>query len=130
MKRLKQQDCKIVAMTLNDQSVDLEEIPIERKLALCFGTEETGLSRNLIDLANYCVRIPMQGFTQSFNISVSAGISLFPMINKLHDSSINWQLDANEKTDLYIDWLVKSTPNGEALMKHFLQEQSGLEKEE
>lgn len=121
---LKKQDYRIAAMMPDDRSIDLEDLPVDRKLALCFGTEETGLSREFIDNADYRVRIPMHGFTQSYNLSVSAGITLYSVTGRLRNSGCDWMLDANDRASLYIDWLVKSTPNGEILMKRFLEEQS------
>ena len=123
MEKLKQQGYKIVAMALDQKSIDLENLPIDQKLALCFGTEETGLSKRLIELSDYCVRIPMQGFTQSYNLSVSAGISLYSLAGRIRKSETKWQLAANDRSSLYIKWLVKSIPEGKKLMNRFLQEQ-------
>lgn len=125
LQKLKERDYKIAATTLKAEATELDDLPIDEKLALCFGSEENGLSDEAINLADYFIKIPMHGFTQSFNISVSAGISLYHLITRLHDSDIDWHLNEQEKTDLYIDWLVKSTPTGDVLMKKFLHEHKG-----
>ncbi|MCZ6525103.1 MAG: RNA methyltransferase [Gammaproteobacteria bacterium] len=125
LQMLKQRDYKIAATTLKAEATELGDLPIDEKIALCFGSEENGLSDKAIDMADYFVKIPMHGFTQSFNISVSAGISLYHLITRLHNSDIDWHLNEQEKTDLYIDWLVKSTPTGAVLMHKFLQEYKG-----
>ncbi len=59
----------------NDQLI--ENLPIDGKIALVFGTEMEGLSQQALDMADEYVKIPMYGFTESFNISVSAALSLF-----------------------------------------------------
>ena len=98
----------------------VEQLDINNKLALCFGSEEPGLSANLQALADETVRIPIHGFTQSYNLSVSAGISLYTLGTNLRNSSVNWQLDERDATDLFIKWLAQSTPSGEPLLENYL----------
>jgi len=101
---LKSNNYKIAAMTLNEEAILLDKLPVNEKLALCFGAEETALSDTINKMADYSVKIPMNGFTQSFNLSVSAEISLYCLTNKLHQSSIEWQLEEDDRANL---WLVK-----------------------
>ena len=119
IEKLKQQDYKIVAMTLSEDCIPLEELPVDKKLALCFGCEETGLSRELEDEADYKTQIPMHGFTQSYNVSVSAGICLYYLSNKIKDTGQDWQLNQEEKENLLMDWLSKSTPTGRRLLERY-----------
>lgn len=63
----------------------------------------------------------MFGFTQSFNLSVCAGISLNLLTTQLRESKINWQLDGEDKLNLIIDWLSKSTPTGKVLLDKFIE---------
>jgi tRNA (guanosine-2'-O-)-methyltransferase len=121
LQQLKTNDYKIVAMTLNEKSIPLEELPITDKMALCFGEEDRGLSDAAHTLADYYVNIPMIGFTQSFNLSVSAAVTLSYLSHALKNSSVSWQLPEAEKIELMIDWLVKSTPTGESIKKRFLE---------
>lgn len=51
-------------------------LPFREKLALCFGNEHAGLSAELARQCAGFFRIPMDGFTQSFNVSVAIGIAL------------------------------------------------------
>lgn len=119
---LKQQDYKIVAMTFSEDCIPLENLPVADKLAICFGCEETGLSKAIEDKADYKVQIPITGFTQSYNVSVSAGISLYYLINKIKDTQQNWQLNEEEKEKLLIEWLSKSTPTGRTLLEKYKEE--------
>lgn len=118
---LKSKGYRIAAMTLDDESISLEEVNLNQKTALCFGTEETGLTDTAIDLADIKIKIPMFGFTQSFNISVSAAISLYALTLKLHQSKYDWQLSDAEKETLKIEWLVNSIPGGEKIKTAFLK---------
>ncbi len=122
IERLKQQDYKIVAMTLSEDSIPLEELSVKEKLAICFGSEDTGLHKSIENNADYKVHIPITGFTQSYNVSVSAGISLYYLINKIKDTNQNWQLNKDEKENLLIDWLSKSTPTGKILLDKYKEE--------
>lgn len=122
IERLKKQDYKIVAMTLSEDCIPLEELAVDEKLAICFGCEETGLSKDIENKADYKVQIPITGFTQSYNVSVSAGISLYYLINKIKDTQQDWQLNKEEKEKLLIDWLSKSTPTGRNLLEKYKEE--------
>ena len=56
----------------NDQI--LEAFDISRKTAFFFGEESIGLSKQVIDHADGFLKIPMVGFTESFNISVTVAV--------------------------------------------------------
>jgi tRNA (guanosine-2'-O-)-methyltransferase len=124
LKKLKNRGYKIVAMTLREDSIDLNTIDVDQKLALCFGSEEPGLTDLAHELADEYIKIPMCGFTQSFNLSVSAGICLNHLATKMRESDLNWQLSEDDTTDLYVDWLSKSTPTGKVLLDKFIKSNS------
>lgn len=52
------------------------ELAAGRPIALLFGNEHEGPSADTLDACAGTFRIPMAGFTQSFNVSVAAGIAL------------------------------------------------------
>jgi len=52
------------------------ELPADRPVALLFGNEHEGPSAETIAACKGTFRIPMAGFTQSFNVSVAAGVAL------------------------------------------------------
>lgn len=78
LEALKYEGFKIAATTLQPGCIDLntlkEKCPPPQKIAFCFGTEEHGLSQTAHELADYYLRIPMYGMTQSFNVSVSVAL--------------------------------------------------------
>ena len=120
IEQLKQRGYRIIAMDPAPGGKTVDRLDISDKLALCFGSEEPGLSATLTDLADETVRIPIHGFTRSYNLSVSAGISLYILVTALKNSSVNWQLDERDATDLYIKWLAQSTPSGQSLLEKYL----------
>lgn len=120
---LKKQGYTIVATTPHENSCYLDELDISNKTALVFGTEKEGLSETAIKEADKFVKIPMYGFTESFNISVSAALCLFHLSEKMRKSKINWQLSPNEQTNIKIQWVKQCLRDGEILEKHFIEKQ-------
>jgi tRNA (guanosine-2'-O-)-methyltransferase len=117
---LKQQGYRIVATTPHTNDVSLEEFDVSKgKFALCFGAEKPGVSHDIIQQADECLYIPMAGFTESFNISVSAAIILHHLNLKLHQSDIQWQLEAEKYEVLQLEWIIKSLKKPELLIKEF-----------
>ena len=55
----------------------------EAKYAVIFGHEVHGIAQEIVDLSDYCIEIPQFGTKHSFNISVSAGIVLWELFNRL-----------------------------------------------
>ena len=71
---------RLVATLPGENAVELKDLDLERgKVALLFGQEVCGLSETAVAMADEAVTIPMYGFTESFNISVSAGICLYEL---------------------------------------------------
>lgn len=122
LKSLKKKGYKIVATSLQEETIPIQELPLDEKIALCFGTEETGLSDDALEMADYYVKIPMVGFTQSFNISVSVAISLFALTERLKQGNIPWQLSDSEKLELKEEWYKKIAPKSEALVRYFYEQ--------
>lgn len=99
----------------------IKDIPIDRKTALVFGTEETGISQYIEDNADNLVQIPMYGFTESFNISVSAAILLETFVERLKMSDTKWELTNTEKNALKFEWYKGCIKHSEALINVFEQ---------
>lgn len=119
--QLKKQGYCLVGTSPNPKYQSLKEFSPDQKIALVFGTEETGLS----DFANQSmddfIHIPMFGFTESFNLSVSAAICLFELNNKIRSEKINWQLSKSEKDLLRLEWYKKVISNSDILEREYLR---------
>jgi len=124
IKSLRDKGYRIVATTPHEGAVDLEDFDVEKgKVALFFGTELTGISDIVKDEADEFLKIPMYGFTESFNISVSAAIILHYLTYKLRKNpKIDWQLNAKEKDQILLDWLRSTIHNSDAIEKQFLSD--------
>lgn len=118
---LKKQGYTIVATTPHEGSCFLDELDISFKTALVFGTEKDGLSETALLNADKFVKIPMYGFTESFNISVSAALCLFHLTEKMRKSQIQWQLNPHEQADIKIQWVKQCLRDANVLEKRFLE---------
>ncbi|HLU85129.1 MAG TPA: RNA methyltransferase [Vicingaceae bacterium] len=117
--QLRKDGYKIYATSPHAKSYLIENVPIEEKFALFFGTEKDGLSDLVLEQADEHVKIPMFGFTESLNISVSGAISMYEISKRLHSSTINWQLTDDEKTALLIEWAKKVVKTSDKIETDF-----------
>ena len=117
---IKSQGYQIVATTPHTSDVILPEFDVTKKSAFFFGTERDGLSDMVLDQADVFLRIPMYGFTESYNISVSAALVLHDVVTRLKKSEVNWHLSDEEVLDKKIDWAVNSIRSGEQILKQLL----------
>jgi len=117
---LKKQGYRIVATTPHTNDVNLEDFDLTKgKAALFFGTEMRGVTNLVLENADEFLKIPMYGFTESFNISVSASIILHHLTYKLRNSALNWQLDEVEKQEVMLNWLKVAIRDSEAIEREF-----------
>lgn len=120
IKELKSKGYRIIATTLSDKNTSLNDFQLNKgKSALFFGTEQTGLSSDVTGNADEFLKIPMYGFTESFNISVSAAIILHDLTLKLRQSEINWHLSETEQDELKVNWVKNTLKTPELLIKEF-----------
>ena len=114
---LKNNGYRIVATTPHTDSYLLPELPVNQKIALIFGSEQTGLSAEAMAHADMFVKIPMYGFVESFNVSVSVALCLYDIITRLHQSNLPWQLSDEEKQDVLLQWIMRSSKTAESMIK-------------
>jgi tRNA (guanosine-2'-O-)-methyltransferase len=120
---LKTKGYKIAVTSLHRDNYTIEEVPLNNKLALFFGTEMRGATNELESKADMFVKIPMLGFTESFNISVAAALSMYALSSRLRKENINWQLSELDKEELRLQWLRNTIPKVELIEKDFLEKQ-------
>lgn len=114
---------QIIATTPHDDSCLLHEFDITKPAALFFGTERDGLSQEVLDQADGFLKIPMVGYTESLNISVSAAIIIQDITNRLRQSAINWNLTEEEIWEKRLDWTRKSIKDIEFIERKYLENQ-------
>ncbi len=121
--QLKAKGYKIVATSPSTDSISLHELPVDKPLALMFGTEKLGLSSNAFELADYHMYIPMYGFTESLNVSVSAAICLEHLAYRIRAENAEWQLTTEEREALFDEWIRLCLKDPEGLERYFLESQ-------
>jgi tRNA (guanosine-2'-O-)-methyltransferase len=122
---LKGKGYRIVATSPDENSVDLADFDISKgKVALFFGTERDGLTGEVFNHIDECIKIPMLGFTQSFNISVSVALVLYELTWKMRELNLPYQLSDEESMDIELDWLRSSIRKSKLLEKEFYKRNS------
>lgn len=119
LSELKAQGYKIVATSLHKNSVALSELDVTQPIALVFGTELTGITKDVEDMADEFVKLPMYGFTESFNISVCAALCMYELSTKIRKEVPNYHLSDQEKEDIFIEWLKASVKKHDLIIKEF-----------
>ena len=118
---LKRKGYQIIATTPHNDSCLLHEFDITKPSALFFGTERDGLSEEVMQQADGFLKIPMVGYTESLNISVSAAIIIQDVTNRLRQSDINWQLSEEEVLEKRLDWTRKSIKDIEFIERKYFE---------
>lgn len=118
---LKARGYQIIATTPHENDCMLEDFDITKPSAIFFGTERHGLSEEVINQADGYLKIPMVGFTESLNISVSAAIILQNISTRLRHSEINWKLTEAELLEKRIDWTRKSIKDIDFITQKYLE---------
>lgn len=119
-KKLRKEGYRLVGTTPHVDGHELHDYEITQPTALIFGTEETGLSDYAKAEVDDYIKIPMYGFTESFNLSVSAAICLYQLTTKLYSSSIDWRLSDQAKADIRLHWYKKIVRRSESLIKEHI----------
>jgi len=120
--KLKKDGYRIVGTSPHGKSCALENFDISKgKFALIFGSEEPGMTSLATENCDELINIPMLGFTESFNISVSAAICLHHLRWKINSSETPYKLSDTEKTEIMIAWTKQVIKSADMVEKHFFE---------
>lgn len=120
IENLKAQGYSIVGTSPHKNNIDLENFDYTQKAAFFFGAEKEGISDTVMQHSDCFVKIPIYGFTESFNVSVAVAIMLHHLTLKMrNDTTLNWQLPTKEIERRTLEWYVKSTRNGKKLLEYY-----------
>jgi len=121
---LKERGYDLVAATPHHEDCLVEDLEIDRPLAVFFGTEDEGLSADTLASMDRYVKIPMFGFTESFNVSVSAALILRELVRRLRTAAVDWPLDEQEKLDLRLQWYRTVVRGSDLIERRYLEERA------
>ena len=122
LKTLKGKGYQIIATTPHENDCLLDDFDISKPSALFFGTERDGLSDEILKAADGFLKIPMVGFTESLNISVSAAIIIQNLTERLRKSDINWQLTDEEILEKRMAWTKNSIKDIKRIEERYYSE--------
>lgn len=123
--KLKDQGFKIVATIPDENSGLLTNLDTKTKTAFVFGAEKNGVSNDVLKLCDSKISIPMFGFTESYNISVSVAISLFYFIHETKKQNSNWKLSEFEQKEMLQKWTKQSIKKCDLIVQEFFTMHGG-----
>ncbi len=108
---LKANNFQIVSTHL-EASKPISEIDFSKPTAIVFGNEKDGVSKEMLAASDHNIIIPMQGFSQSFNISVAAAISFYHIYqDRIRKLGRHGDLSEAEKKILEAKYFLYSVDN-------------------
>jgi 23S rRNA (guanosine2251-2'-O)-methyltransferase len=78
---LKSQNFQIISLEQDAKSQDITDFSSSKQFALVVGNEVEGVSKEILEISDAIVEIPMQGEKESLNVSVATGIALYELLN-------------------------------------------------
>lgn len=120
---LKNMGYQIIATSPHISGSGPDDFDISKKSAFFLGGEKEGLTDEVLHKADGYIRIPMYGFTESYNISVAGALLLYSLTRRLQRSEINWRLSDAEQLELQLDWTIKTIASSENLIKKYIENQ-------
>lgn len=117
---LKKKGYKLIGTTPHENDSMIHELPLDQPVALVFGTELTGLSDVAMKEMDGFVKLPMYGFTESFNISVSVALSLYDTTERMRKMDFDWHLTEEEKITTKLNWVRKVIKHSAKVEKEIL----------
>jgi len=124
VEKLKEKGYKIVATSPHKTESTLANFDITKPAALFFGSEAKGLSAEVMEAADDFIYIPIYGFTESLNISVSAAIIIQDLMARLRESELSWQLTESEQEKLQLHWLKRHIKNVDEILKAYKEREN------
>ncbi|GAA4281157.1 TrmH family RNA methyltransferase [Gaetbulibacter aestuarii] len=116
---LRSEGYQIVATTPHTNDTELHDFDVTKKSCFFFGRETEGLSEVVLDQADAYLKIPMAGFTESLNISVSAAIILQHVTSQLKRTDVSWKLSIEDQQELRFHWIKKSLKRFDDILKNY-----------
>lgn len=112
-KYLKENGYQIICTHL-EASIPISEVDFSKRTALVLGNEKDGVSKEMLKMSDQNVIIPMQGFAQSFNISVAGAISFYHIYqDRMKRLGHHGNLTPEEKAYLTADFYLRTADNPE-----------------
>ena len=119
MDKLRAEGYRIVATSPHEGSYTPDTLPIDKPIAVVLGTELKGMSTKILSQVTDYLTIPMDGFSESFNVSVAAAVILNRLRSRMDENGIVSKLSEEERQKLRLIWAYRSVNDPDAILRHF-----------
>ena len=109
--QLKVSGRKLYVTALDEGALPIDAIDPAVPATILFGNEQEGASPLIQELADELIYIPMRGFVESFNVSVSCGIVLHHLTLGMEKAGIKKGLAPEDELNTLIHWALRTIPN-------------------
>jgi len=121
IEELKEHKVQIVSTALSPSATSIEDIDFTKPTALVFGNEKFGVSKEMLEVSHFHVRIPMQGFVQSFNISVAASLAFWIIRQcRIHKLGASRDVTEQEVTSLEAIYTLRTLDSAPDILRRLL----------
>lgn len=121
---LRSKNYRLIGTSPDPSQTSIRDLDVSQPLAFVFGTEKDGISDYAQQNVNELIHIPMYGFTESFNVSVSAALLLNEMVHKLRATTNDWNLTKVEQEELTFEWYKQIVKRSDLHIENFIKEHS------
>lgn len=112
-----------ICATVPEAALRLGELDAGRPWAIAFGNEHEGLSPELVAACDAAVSIPMFGFTQSFNLSVSVALALADLTaRRRRELGRSGDLPEDRRAHLRARWYAQTVRGARAIVARTVSE--------
>jgi len=121
VKELRAKGFALAAGYPRQDAVPLSKVPVDKPLAVIFGNEKDGVHSSWLSHLDYAFTIPMFGFVESLNISVSCAISLHDLSQRGRERA-DFYLSSAEQSKLLNQWICTHIPSFEKQLEILRQQ--------
>jgi 23S rRNA (guanosine2251-2'-O)-methyltransferase len=82
LNNLKNDGYKLISVELTENAENYSKIEYKKPTALIFGNEINGISKEILDLSDSVVYIPMYGKKESLNVATTFGIMVYEVVRQ------------------------------------------------
>ena len=114
---LRENGYRILTTHLGDGSRPIERLEFTARTAIVFGNERDGVSEEMLRLTDETIILPIEGFVQSYNISVAAALALCHAYrDRLDRQGLHGDLSADEIAELRAIFYLRSVRRAEQIL--------------
>ncbi|MEL6615922.1 MAG: RNA methyltransferase [Bacteroidota bacterium] len=110
---------RVAVTALREDAMPIAEWDFSQPTALVFGAEQHGASGEMLDAADAALLLPIDGFVQSYNVSVAAALALYhARADRIARRGAHGDLSPEEQALLTAHYVARAVPLAPALLAH------------